>query len=58
MQAKDASDLISWKSQISVQLDHLLQDNAILRWEFIHVFRNFSLYELIEYVEIIFKTVE
>jgi len=31
MQAKDASDLISWKSQVSSQLNHLIQDNAVLR---------------------------
>ncbi|XP_057457244.1 SUN domain-containing protein 4-like [Lotus japonicus] len=30
---KDASDLKSWKSQISMQLDHLLRDNAVLRSE-------------------------
>ncbi|XP_058759079.1 SUN domain-containing protein 4-like [Vicia villosa] len=31
--AKDASGLNSWKSQVSLQLDHLLQDNAALRFE-------------------------
>ncbi|XP_004516032.1 SUN domain-containing protein 4-like isoform X2 [Cicer arietinum] len=31
--AKDASDLNSWKSQASLQLDHLLWDNAVLRSE-------------------------
>ncbi|TKY68229.1 slp1 protein [Spatholobus suberectus] len=30
---KDASDLKSWKSHISMQLDHLLSDNAVLRSE-------------------------
>jgi len=34
MQAKDASDLNSWKSQVSSQLNHLIQDNAVLRSEF------------------------
>ncbi|KAJ1385212.1 SUN domain [Sesbania bispinosa] len=29
---KDASDLNSWKSQISLQLDHLLRDNDVLRF--------------------------
>ncbi|CAK8575222.1 unnamed protein product [Lathyrus sativus] len=31
--AKDARDLNSWKSRVSLQLDHLLQDNAALRFE-------------------------
>ncbi|KAK7283823.1 hypothetical protein RIF29_13570 [Crotalaria pallida] len=31
--AKDASDLNSWKSHISMQLGHLLKDNAVLRSE-------------------------
>ncbi|KAJ1409684.1 SUN domain [Sesbania bispinosa] len=30
---KDASDLNSWKSRISLQLDHLLRDNDVLRSE-------------------------
>ncbi|XP_027353493.1 SUN domain-containing protein 4-like isoform X2 [Abrus precatorius] len=30
---KDANDLNSWKSHISMQLDHLLRDNAVLRSE-------------------------
>ncbi|KAG4386196.1 hypothetical protein AAZX31_12G231900 [Glycine max] len=30
---KGASDLKSWKSHISMQLDHLLRDNAVLRSE-------------------------
>ncbi|RDX68394.1 SUN domain-containing protein 4, partial [Mucuna pruriens] len=30
---KDASDLKSWKSHISMQLDHLHRDNAVLRSE-------------------------
>ncbi|KAK7334445.1 hypothetical protein VNO80_26202 [Phaseolus coccineus] len=30
---KEVSDLDSWKSHISVQLDHLLRDNAVLRSE-------------------------
>jgi len=31
MQMKELSDLDSWKSHISVQLDHVLRDNAVLR---------------------------
>ncbi|RHN79966.1 putative Galactose-binding domain, SUN domain-containing protein [Medicago truncatula] len=31
--AKYAGDLNSWKSQVSLQLDHLLRDNAVLRSE-------------------------
>ncbi|XP_061365779.1 SUN domain-containing protein 4-like isoform X2 [Gastrolobium bilobum] len=30
---KDASDINSWKTHISMQLDHLLKDNVILRYE-------------------------
>jgi len=31
LQMKDVSDLDSWKSHFSVQLDHILRDNAVLR---------------------------
>ena len=31
LQTKDVSDLISWKSLVSLQLDNLLKDNALLR---------------------------
>ncbi|KAF9621279.1 hypothetical protein IFM89_018496 [Coptis chinensis] len=32
--AKDVVDLIAWKSLISLQIDTLVRDNVILRWEF------------------------
>ncbi|KAF9612189.1 hypothetical protein IFM89_038447 [Coptis chinensis] len=32
--AKDVADLITWKSLISLQMDTLVRDNVILRWEF------------------------
>ena len=31
LQIKDVSDLISWKSLVSMQLDNLVRDNALLR---------------------------
>ena len=31
LQIKDANDLISWKSLVSMQLDNLVRDNALLR---------------------------
>lgn len=30
-QAKDVDDLVAWRSLVSMQLDGLLKDNAILR---------------------------
>ncbi|KAK9270627.1 hypothetical protein L1049_026209 [Liquidambar formosana] len=33
--AKDVGDLVSWKSLVSVQLDNLLRDNAILRERYV-----------------------
>ncbi|KEH32799.1 galactose-binding protein [Medicago truncatula] len=37
---KDVSDLDSWKSHFSMQLDHILRDNAVLRYEVEKVLEN------------------
>ncbi|KAI4331902.1 hypothetical protein L6164_016850 [Bauhinia variegata] len=37
---KDVNDLISWKYQVAMQLDHLLRDNTILRYEVERVRQN------------------
>ena len=31
LQMKEVSDLDSWKSHVSMQLDHVLRNNAVLR---------------------------